>query len=343
VLRALSDQQKNSKLTGEADMNESNIDSGQATTTYQNAGRIFKTFFEEIGNVIVGQNRVVEQIVIAILCDGHALVESNPGLGKTLMISTVSKAMNLKFSRIQCTPDLMPSDITGTNVIEEKDNRKEFRFSPGPVFANVVLADEINRASPKTQSALLEAMQEQQVTVGNDTFMLDRPFFILATQNPIEMEGTYPLPEAQLDRFLLKILVDYPSLDEEMEIINRYTKSEVPKISRGLDKSTLLDLQKLTRQVPISEELKHRVLSIVSMTRKDKEHIEYGASPRASIGLILAAKARALIEGRNFVSKEDIDHMAYPVLRHRLILTFEAERSGITPDQAIEDIIKKIK
>ncbi|KKG71622.1 ATPase AAA [Methanosarcina mazei] len=276
-------------------MNEINTDSGQAATTYQNAGRIFKSFFEEIGNVIVGQNRVVEEIIISILCEGHALVESNPGLGKTLMISTISKAMNLKFSRIQCTPDLMPSDITGTNMIQETDNKKEFRFEPGPVFANIVLADEINRASPKTQSALLEAMQEKQVTVGNDTFLLDRPFFILATQNPIEMEGTYPLPEAQLDRFLLKILVDYPSFEEEMEIINRYTKSETPKITKGLDKSTLLDLQKLTRQVPISEELKQRVLSIVSMTRKDKEHIEYGASPRASIGLILAAKARALI------------------------------------------------
>ncbi|AKB52057.1 MoxR-like ATPase [Methanosarcina barkeri str. Wiesmoor] len=324
-------------------MNETNTDSGQVAMTYQNAGTIFKSFFEDIGNVVVGQNRVVEQIVMAILCEGHALVESNPGLGKTLMISTVSKAMNLKFSRIQCTPDLMPSDITGTNVIEDQDNKKEFRFQPGPVFANVVLADEINRASPKTQSALLEAMQEKQVTVGNDTFMLDRPFFILATQNPIEMEGTYPLPEAQLDRFLLKILVDYPSHEEEMEIINRYTKSEVPKVSRTLDKSTLLDLQKLTRQVPISEELKQHVLSIVGMTRKNKEHIEYGASPRASIGLILAAKARALIEGRNFVSKEDINYMAYPVLRHRLILTFEAERSGITPDQAIEEIIQKLK
>lgn len=186
-------------------------------------------------------------------------------------------------------------------------------------------------------------MQEKQVTVGNDTFLLDRPFFILATQNPIEMEGTYPLPEAQLDRFLLKILVDYPSFEEEMEIINRYTKSETPQITRGLEKSTLLDLQKLTRQVPISEELQQRVLSIVSMTRKDKEHIEYGASPRASIGLILAAKARALIQGRNFVSKEDIDYMAYPVLRHRLILTFEAERSGMTPDEAVEEILKKVK
>jgi MoxR-like ATPase len=337
------DPAKNSSSKGEAYMSENDTDSGQVSTTYQNAGRIFNSFFEEIGNVIVGQRRVVEEIIISILCEGHALVESNPGLGKTLMISTISKAMNLKFSRIQCTPDLMPSDITGTNVIQETDNKKEFKFEPGPVFANIVLADEVNRASPKTQSALLEAMQEKQVTVGNDTFLLDRPFFILATQNPIEMEGTYPLPEAQLDRFLLKILVDYPTYEEEMEIINRYTKSETPKITKGLDKSTLIDLQKLTRQVPISEELKERVLSIVAMTRKDKEHIEYGASPRASIGLILAAKARALIEGRNFVSKEDIDTMAYPVLRHRLILTFEAERSGMTPDQAIEEILKKVK
>ncbi|MCQ1536982.1 MoxR family ATPase [Methanosarcina sp. KYL-1] len=324
-------------------MYENNINSEQASVTYQNAGRIFKSFFEEIGTVIVGQKEAVEQIVIAILCGGHALVESNPGLGKTLMISTISKAMNLKFSRIQCTPDLMPSDITGTNVIEEGEKGKEFRFEPGPVFANIVLADEINRASPKTQSAMLEAMQEKQVTVGNDTYLLDKPFFILATQNPIEMEGTYPLPEAQLDRFLLKILLDYPSYEEEMEIINRYTKSEAPEISRGLDKTTLLDLQKLTRQVPISDEFKQRVLSIVAMTRKDKENIEYGASPRASIGLILAAKARALIQGRNFVSKEDVDTMAYPVLRHRLILTFEAERSGMTTDEAVREILQKVK
>ncbi len=324
-------------------MYENDADSGQASMTYQNAGRIFKSFFEEIGNVIVGQNEAVEQIMIALLCEGHALVESNPGLAKTLMISTISKAMNLKFSRIQCTPDLMPSDITGTNVIEEKDKGKEFRFEPGPVFANIVLADEINRASPKTQSAMLEAMQEKQVTVGNDTYLLDRPFFILATQNPIEMEGTYPLPEAQLDRFLLKVLMEYPSFEEEMEIVKRYTKSEVPQVTRGLDKSTLLNLQKLTRQVPISDELTQRALSIVTMTRKDKENIEYGASPRASIGLILAAKARALIEGRNFVSKEDVDTMAYPVLRHRIILTFEAERSGMTSDEAVEKILQKVK
>ncbi len=324
-------------------MYENDADSEQASMTYQNASRIFKSFFEEIGNVIVGQKEAVEQITIALLCEGHALVESNPGLAKTLMISTISKAMNLKFSRIQCTPDLMPSDITGTNMIEEKEKGKEFRFEPGPVFANIVLADEINRASPKTQSALLEAMQEKQVTVGNDTYLLDRPFFILATQNPIEMEGTYPLPEAQLDRFLLKILLGYPSFEEEMEIVKRYTKSEVPQVTRGLDKSTLLNLQKLTRQVPISDELTQRALSIVTMTRKDKENIEYGASPRASIGLILAAKARALIEGRNFVSKEDVDTMAYPVLRHRIILTFEAERSGMTSDEAVGKILQKVK
>ena len=323
-------------------MYENNSEAGHISITYENAGRIFGSFFEEIGRVVVGQKNAVENIVISILCGSHVLVESNPGLGKTLMISTISKALNLKFSRIQCTPDLMPADITGTTIIEEREGgTKEFRFEAGPIFSNIVLADEINRASPKTQSALLEAMQEKQVTVGNETYSLDKPFFILATQNPIEMEGTYPLPEAQLDRFLLKILLDYPSFEEEKEIINRYTKSEFPKITRGIDKPTLLELQALTRQVPISEELKDRVLNIVSLTRKDKENIEYGASPRASIGLILAAKARALIEGRNFVSQEDIDTMAYPVLRHRIILTFEAERSGLTPDEAIMQLLKK--
>lgn len=324
-------------------MYEKDSEAGQISITYENAGRIFNSFFEEIGRVVVGQRKAVEHIVISILCGGHVLVESNPGLGKTLMISTISKALNLKFSRIQCTPDLMPADITGTNIIEERESgKKEFRFEAGPVFSNIVLADEINRASPKTQSALLEAMQEKQVTVGNDTYLLDKPFFILATQNPIEMEGTYPLPEAQLDRFLLKILIDYPNFEEEKEIINRYTKAEAPKIRRGIDKSTLLELQALTRQVPISEELKERALKIVALTRKDKQNIEYGASPRASIGLILAAKARALIKGRNFVSQEDLDVMAYPVLRHRIILTFEAERSGITPDEAITELLKQV-
>lgn len=311
--------------------------------TYAGSNRIFKELLDEIGKVIVGQHEAIEQMMISILCNSHALVESNPGLAKTLTISTISKALDLKFNRIQCTPDLMPSDITGTNIIEDVSGKKQFRFEPGPVFANIILADEINRASPKTQSALLEAMQEKQVTVANKTYVLDRPFFILATQNPIEMEGTYPLPEAQLDRFLLKILMDYPTFEDENEIVNRYTKNISPTINRVVSKNEVLELQKLTRDVPIAEDIQKRAIKIVGATRAKSDNIEYGASPRASIGIILAAKARALMRGRNYVSKEDIDAMAYPVLRHRVILTFESERKGMTTDQVVSDILKSVK
>ena len=311
--------------------------------TYRRSGDIFQSIFDEIGKVIVGQQEAVTQILIAILCDGHALIESNPGLGKTLTVSTLSQVLDLKFNRIQCTPDLMPSDITGTYVVEERGGGKEFRFEPGPVFANIVLADEINRASPKTQSALLESMQEKQVTVGNETYLLDRPFFVLATQNPIEMEGTFPLPEAQLDRFLLKINLDYPTFEEEDEIVERYTRNVVPSVSRILTKDKLLELQTLVRDVPISDEMKKRAINIVIQTRKDAEFIEFGASPRASIGLILAAKARALISGRNFVSEEDVVNMAYPVLKHRIILNFESQRKGVTLEHVIDGIIKHAK
>ncbi len=311
--------------------------------TYKSSKGIFKELLDEIGKVIVGQNEAIEQMLIAILCNSHALVESNPGLAKTLTISTLSKALDLKFNRIQCTPDLMPSDITGTYIIEDVGGKKQYRFEPGPVFANIVLADEINRASPKTQSALLEAMQEKQVTIGNKTYTLDKPFFILATQNPIEMEGTYPLPEAQLDRFLLKILMDYPSLEDEKEIVNRYTKNITPSVRQVVSKSEVLELQKLTRDVPIADDIKNRAINIVAATRAKGEHIEYGASPRASIGIILAAKARALMRGRNYVSAEDIDAMAYPVLRHRVILTFESERKGMTTDQVVSNILKTVK
>ncbi len=311
--------------------------------TYTSSNRIFKELFDEIGKVIVGQREAVEQMMIAILCNSHALVESNPGLAKTLTISTISKALDLKFNRIQCTPDLMPSDITGTYIIEDVGGKKQYRFEPGPVFANIVLADEINRASPKTQSAMLESMQEKQVTIGNKTYPLDKPFFVLATQNPIEMEGTYPLPEAQLDRFLLKILMDYPSMEEENEIVNRYTRNITPSVNRVVSKNEVLELQRLTRDVPIAEDIKNRAIKIVGATRAKSENIEYGASPRASIGIILAAKARALMQGRNYVSEEDIDTMAYPVLRHRVILTFESERKGMTTDQVISEILKAIK
>ncbi|MCL7415108.1 MAG: MoxR family ATPase [ANME-2 cluster archaeon] len=318
-------------------------DTKNLSEAYGHSSETFKSIFDEIGKVVVGQKEAVTQILIAILCDGHALIESNPGLGKTLTVNTLSQILDLKFNRIQCTPDLMPSDITGTYVVEERGGSKEFRFEPGPVFSNIVLADEINRASPKTQSALLESMQEKQVTVGNKTYALERPFMVLGTQNPIEMEGTFPLPEAQLDRFLLKINLDYPSYEEESQIVERYTGNVKPSVNRVMTRDTLLELQTLVRDVPISDDLKSRAIKIVKRTREDKEFIEYGASPRASIGLILAAKARALIHGRNFVSEEDIQEMAYPVLRHRIMLNFESQRKGVTHDRVIEGILKHAK
>lgn len=305
---------------------------------------IFDAVFKEIERVVVGQNDVIEQILIANLCDSNALLEGYPGLAKTLSVKTLADVMSLKFSRIQSTPDLMPSDITGTYIIEETSGKRSFKFQPGPVFANIVLADEINRATPKTQSALLEAMQEKQVTVGNQTFKLDLPFFVLATQNPIEQEGTYPLPEAQADRFLLKIKVGYPSFEEEMEITDRYSSVITEhRLKTLLNKNHLLSLQTLTRQVPIANDIKTRALKIIAATRTNKDVISYGASPRASIGILLASKARALIKGRNHVSNEDIDEMAYPILRHRIILNFEAERKGMTTDDAIKHILDKVK
>lgn len=304
----------------------------------------FSNVSTEISKVIVGQDEVVKQILVAILCDSNALLESYPGLGKTTMIKTIADVLDLHFSRIQNTPDLMPSDITGTYIIEENQGKKRFVFQKGPIFANIVLADEINRATPKTQAALLEAMQEKQVTVGSETFTLDRPFFVLATQNPIDQEGTYPLPEAQTDRFLLKINVDYPSPSEELEIVNRYSGTkEAAKVNTLLGEKSILLLQKLTRQVPIADDIKQRVITLVQLTRQTPELIEYGASPRASIGLILAAKAKALIEGRKFVSAKDVDSMALPVLRHRVLLSFQAEREGKTPDDVINELISKIK
>jgi len=304
----------------------------------------FDSLYKEIGKIVVGQKEVVEQIIITILCDANALLEGYPGLAKTLAIKTMAQLMDLKFSRIQNTPDLMPSDITGTYIIEETSGKRNFKFQPGPVFANIVLADEINRATPKTQSALLEAMQEKQVTVGNTTFKLDMPFFVLATQNPIEQEGTYPLPEAQADRFLLKIKIGYPSYDEEIEIVNKYAfELKDQKVRVLLNKEHLLHMQTLVRQVPIANDLKHRIVDIVTETRKRPNLIEYGASPRASIGLVLASKARAVVKGRNYVSKEDIDAMAYPILRHRIILNFEAERKGMSTDDAIKEILNKVK
>ena len=305
---------------------------------------VFDAISREIERVVIGQQDVIEQVLVAILCDANALLEGYPGLAKTLTVKTLADVMNLKFSRIQHTPDLMPSDITGTYIIEETSGKRNFKFQPGPIFANIVLADEINRATPKTQSALLEAMQEKQVTVGNNTFKLDLPFFVLATQNPIEQEGTYPLPEAQADRFLLKIKVGYPSLDQEMVIAERYSSSiRENRLKTILNKNHLLSLQALTRQVPIANDIKSRAVKIIAATRINKDVIQYGASPRASIGILLASKARALIKGRNHVSNEDIDEIAYPILRHRIILNFEAERKGMTTDDAVKHILDKVK
>jgi len=302
---------------------------------------VFTKVQEELSQVIVGQEEVVGQIIVSILCNGNAVLESLPGLAKTTMIKAVAKMLDLDFSRVQSTPDLMPSDVIGTYLIEEEKGKKKFVFQKGPIFSNIVLVDEINRATPKTQSALLEAMEEKQVSVGGNTFKLDTPFFVLATQNPIDQEGTYPLPEAQTDRFLLKILIDYPKPEEELEIVEKYTSDrDIPEPRVLLSKNSLIMLQKLTTQIPISNEMKKRAVEIVLKTRNRKDLIEYGASPRASISLIKTAKARALIEGRKFVSKEDIDYMAYPVLRHRIILNFEAERKGMTTDDAIREILK---
>ncbi|HLC33049.1 MAG TPA: MoxR family ATPase [Candidatus Nanoarchaeia archaeon] len=308
----------------------------------EDAKKTFDYLFSELNKVIVGQNEMLKQVVIALLANSHALLEGYPGVAKTLSIKTLSQLLDLKFSRIQNTPDLMPSDITGTYIIEEGvGGKRSFKFQPGPVFANVVLADEINRATPKTQSALLEAMQEHQITSGNNTFALEEPFFVLATQNPIEQEGTYPLPEAQADRFLLKIKVDYPTFDEELEIVNKFAEdTKKAALKPMLNKDNLLFLQHMTKQIPIASDIKKYAISLVTSTRQKKDLIEFGASPRASIGLILASKARALVEGRKFVSKDDINKMAFPVLRHRIILSFEAERQGMHADDVIKTLLK---
>lgn len=308
----------------------------------EDAKKVIDGVFKEVRKVIVGQEDMLGQMMISMMTNTHALLEGYPGLAKTLAVRTMADVMDLKFSRIQHTPDLMPSDITGTYVVEETaGGKKSFKFQPGPLFANIVLGDEINRATPKTQSALLEAMQEHQVTVGNTTYKLEEPFFVLATQNPIEQEGTYPLPEAQQDRFLLKILVDYPKPEEELQIVDMYAEAvQDVKLRSVLKKADLLSLQSLARQVPVAQDVKKYAVGLIDKSRKKKDLIEYGASPRASIGLILAGKARALLNGRKYVSKDDIMAMAYPVLRHRIVPTFEVERKGMSEDDCIKELLK---
>ena len=295
---------------------------------------------EQVGKRLVGQRGVLDDLLVCLLCDGNALLESNPGLAKTLTVRTLSNVIDLSFSRVQNTPDLMPSDITGTEIIREGEGGRDFVFEKGPIFANIVLADEINRATPKTQAALLEAMEEKQVTAAGETYRLPEPFFLLATQNPIDQEGTYALPEAQSDRFLLKILVDYPSLDEEIEVVDRYTSrlDRTIPVETVLSREELREAQKLTREVPIAEDIRDRAVELVRETRT-ADHIEYGASPRASMALVVTGKARALLEGRAYVSEADIEAMAKPVLRHRIIVDFRAEREGMTPDDAVDELL----
>ncbi|POG54697.1 AAA family ATPase [Haloferax marisrubri] len=296
---------------------------------------------DEVGKRIIGQHDVVERLLVCVLCDGNALLESNPGLGKTTLVRALSDATDLQFSRVQNTPDLMPSDITGTEIIRETPEGRDFVFERGPIFANVVLADEINRATPKTQAALLEAMQEKQVTAAGETYELPDPFFVLATQNPIDQGGTYPLPEAQTDRFLMKILVDYPEFDEERTIVKQYAEGAAsPEVERVLPRTHLLAAQQLVRQVPISDDIRDRTIELVRRTRED-EQVEFGASPRASMALVLAAKARAFVHGRTHVSWEDVVEMAPPVIRHRIILDFRAEREGLDPDDVIARLLNE--
>jgi MoxR-like ATPase len=308
---------------------------------------------KEIGKVIIGQDKVVEQLLISLLSSGHCLLVGVPGLAKTLLISTLARVLNLKFSRIQFTPDLMPSDITGTEIIEEDQTsrRRDFRFVKGPVFANIILADEINRTPPKTQAALLQAMQEHEVTASGQTYKLDEPFFVLATQNPIEQEGTYPLPEAQLDRFMFNVFVDYPSATEERDIVKSTTTMSVPQLNKVLSAEEIVSFQQLVRRVPVSDHLVEYAVQLVRATRPKedaaldfvKNWVNWGAGPRASQYLILAAKTKAILEGRPTPGPEDVRFAAYPVLRHRIVTSFNAEADGVDTMEIIKRILETVK
>ncbi|MDP6447747.1 MAG: MoxR family ATPase [Pirellulaceae bacterium] len=310
----------------------------------------YRQITSEVSKVIVGQNDVIEQLLVALFARGHCLLVGVPGLAKTLLIRTVADALTLQFSRIQFTPDLMPSDITGTEVIHEdrSTGERDYRFIRGPVFANIILADEINRTPPKTQAALLEAMQEHQVTVGGERHPLPEPFFVLATQNPIEQEGTYPLPEAQLDRFMFNVLVDYPDEDEELEIVKRTTTDVEVSVTPTLNDADIMQLTKIIRKVPIADHVARYALKLARLTRHNqadaadivKEYVMWGAGPRASQYLVLGAKARAVLQGRNYVSQEDIHAVAAPVLRHRIKTNFNADAEGINADDVIRQLLE---
>jgi MoxR-like ATPase len=311
--------------------------------------RSYQSLLAELSKVIVGQERVIEEILIAIFARGHCLVQGVPGLAKTLLVATLARALELSYRRIQFTPDLMPSDITGTDILQEdaESGRRQFEFQRGPVFANLILADEINRTPPKTQSALLQAMQERQVTAGSRTLDLPEPFFVMATQNPIEQEGTYPLPEAQLDRFMFMVLIGYPQRDEELEVLKRTTGDAPAAVQHVLSAAQIAQMQELVRRVPVGDHVYSFALEIVRATRPNepgasdfvRHWLSWGAGPRAGQYLVLAGKARALMRGRLHVTLEDIEAAAAPVLRHRLVPNFNAEAEGITVEQIIDKVL----
>ncbi len=297
----------------------------------------------EIQKGIIGQREIIRQVMLAMLTGGNVLLEGMPGLGKTRLVSIISKVFDLSFKRIQFTPDLMPSDVTGTNIIIKNEQGNAFSFERGPIFANLILADEINRATPKTQSALLEAMQEHTVTVGNDSHALTEPFFVLATQNPIENEGTYPLPEAQLDRFMFKILVRFPSKEELKGIVTLTEGSQEPDIIKQMDSAGLLAARALINQIPIADAVMDYLLEIVMQTHSANPYIKEGASPRAAQALIRASRAKAFLEGRFNVSFQDVKETAFPVLRHRILLSFDAVSEGVNEDNVIQKILEGTK
>lgn len=310
----------------------------------ENLVKRYKDLKLEVGKIIIGQNKAIDHVLLSLLCGGHSLLIGVPGLAKTLLVNTISKTLGLNFKRIQFTPDLMPSDIIGSEILDEE---RHFKFIKGPIFSNIILADEINRTPPKTQAALLEAMQEKSVTVAGHPYIIEAPFFVLATQNPIEQEGTYPLPEAQLDRFMFSIHLDYPSFEEEIEVVKSTTTDETKKINSIFSATEILNLQHLIRRIPVADNVVEYAVTLVTKTRPDssranqmvKDYIDWGAGPRASQNLILAAKGNAAIQGKFSPDIEDVQAVAYAILRHRIVKNYKAEAEGITEEQIIKSLL----